>query len=335
MAQPTIGLGIEERSGEPDAKRRREGSCDAVLPSSVGITTVTQGSSCSSATGTRGVGASAERIQPIKAYKNHEFLGSGAARLIRVMCEFEETGARLEAQGVDRVVMFFGSARAKPKDEYEEALQAAEATAKAAPGDSRAALQLRRLQKQAFLIPMFDAVRELAKRLTLWSAERATQGKPPYYVGTGGGPGMMAAANHGAALAGGKSLGLGISLPFEDGLNPWVTPALGFEFHYFFTRKFWMAYKMMALVIAPGGLGTCDELFEIITLMQTGKIRKLPIILIGKKFWNDCIRWEAFVEYGMISEEDASQLIFADSAEEAFPLLVAGLERIEADGHTP
>jgi len=241
----------------------------------------------------------------------------------------------LEAQGVDRVVMFFGSARAKPKDEYEEALQAAEATAKAAPGDSRAALQLRRLQKQAFLIPMFDAVRELAKRLTLWSAERATQGKPPYYVGTGGGPGMMAAANHGAALAGGKSLGLGISLPFEDGLNPWVTPALGFEFHYFFTRKFWMAYKMMALVIAPGGLGTCDELFEIITLMQTGKIRKLPIILIGKKFWNDCIRWEAFVEYGMISEEDASQLIFADSAEEAFPLLVAGLEQIEADGYTP
>merc|ERR1719367_609002 len=91
-----------------------------------------------------------------------------------------------------------------------------------------------------------------------------------------------------------------------------------------------MAYKMMALVIAPGDLGTCDELFEIITLMQTGKMRKLPIILIGKKFWNDCIRWEAFVEYGMISEEDASQLIFADSADEAFPHLIAGLERIEA-----
>merc|ERR1719507_381617 len=268
---------------------------------------------------------------PLKAYKNPEFLGSGAARLIRVMCEFEETNQRLEAQNVDRVVMFFGSARAKPKEEYEASLQAAQAAAKAAPDDSRAALQLRRLEKQAFLIPMFDTVRELAKRLTLWDAERATQGKAPHYVGTGGGPGMMAAANHGAALAGGKSLGLGISLPFEDGLNPWVTPELGFEFHYFFTRKFWMAYKMTALVIAPGGLGTCDELFEIITLMQTGKIPKRPIILIGKKFWNDCIRWEAFVEYGMISEEDASQLIFADSADEAFPHLIAGLERIDAN----
>jgi len=334
MAQPTNGPGINE----PDAKRRREDSCAAALPSSVNTSTVTQGgSSCSSSTAdTHGAGASAHRIQPLKAYKNPEFLGSGAARLIRVMCEFEETGARLEAQGVERVVMFFGSARAKPKDEYEAALLAAEAAAKAAPGDSRAALQLRRLQKQAFLIPMLDTTRELARRLTLWSSQRATQRKPHYYVGTGGGPGMMAAANHGASLAGGKSLGLGISLPFEDGLNPWVTPALGFEFHYFFTRKFWMAYKMMALVIAPGGLGTCDELFEIITLMQTGKIpRKLPIILIGKKFWNDCINWEAFVEYGMISEDDVSQLIFADSADEAFSNLIAGLEKIEADGYTP
>eukprot|EP00419_Tripos_fusus_P064843 CAMPEP_0172931258 /NCGR_PEP_ID=MMETSP1075-20121228/219406_1 /TAXON_ID=2916 /ORGANISM="Ceratium fusus, Strain PA161109" /LENGTH=309 /DNA_ID=CAMNT_0013792577 /DNA_START=63 /DNA_END=992 /DNA_ORIENTATION=- len=304
MTEIADGPGQKEGSDVPDAKRRREDNYAAALPSSVNT---------------------------VKAYKNSEFLGSGAARLIRVMCEFEETGARLDAQGVENVVMFFGSARAKPKAEYEAALRAAEAAVEAAPVDSRAAVALRRLQKQAFLIPMFDAVRELAKKLTLWSAERVAMGKPPFYVGTGGGPGMMAAANHGAALAGGKSLGLGISLPFEDGLNPWVTPSLGFEFHYFFTRKFWMSYKMMALVIAPGGLGTCDELFEIITLMQTGKIgRKLPIILIGKKFWNDCIKWEAFVEYGMISEEDASQLIFADSADEAFPQLIAGLERIEA-----
>jgi uncharacterized protein (TIGR00730 family) len=318
------GPGKEELSGEPNAKRRRE-NCVAALPLVANIPAVTQD--------THGAGANMERPQPMKAYKNPEFLGSAAARTIRVMCEFEETGHRLEAQGVDRVVMFFGSARAKPKAEYEVALKAAEAAAKGAPSNSRAVVALQRLQKQAFLIPMFDAVEELARRLTLWSAERATQGKPPFYVGTGGGPGMMAAANHGAALAGGRSLGLGISLPFEDGLNPWVTPSLGFEFHYFFTRKFWMAYKMAALVIAPGGLGTCDELFEIITLMQTGKIpRKLPIILIGKQFWHDCIRWEAFVEYGMISEEDASQLIFADSADEAFPHLIAGLERVENDG---
>ena len=122
----------------------------------------------------------------------------------------------------------------------------------------------------------------------------------------------------GAALAKGKSIGLGISVPFEDGLNPWVTPELGFEFHYFFTRKFWMAFKCMGLVVAPGGFGTCDELFELLTLMQTGKIkRQLPIVLIGKKFWKDCIQWDAFVHYGMISDWDAQQLRFADTAEEA------------------
>merc|ERR1711974_265522 len=117
-----------------------------------------------------------------------------------------------------------------------------------------------------------------------------------------------------------------------DRLNPWVTPSLGFEFHYFFARKFWMGYRCKGLVVAPGGLGTCDELFEIMTLMQTGKIKKkIPVVLIGKKFWNDCIDWSSFVEYGMISQEDASQLKFADTAEEAFEHLVAGIERVEAE----
>merc|ERR1719433_331849 len=143
----------------------------------------------------------------------------------------------------------------------------------------------------------------------------------------------MSAANKGAYLAGGKSVGFGISLPFEDGLNPYVTPEIGFEFHYFFTRKFWMSWKCMGLVVAPGGLGTCDELFELITLMQTRKIqRQLPVILIGKKFWQACINWQAFVEYGMIADEDAEQLVFADTAEEAFQALVAGVERMEARG---
>merc|ERR1719401_2440414 len=163
--------------------------------------------------------------------------------------------------------------------------------------------------------------------------KRAAQGKTTYSVGTGGGPGMMEAANKGAALAGGQSIGFGISLPFEKGLNPYVTPSLAFEFHYFFTRKFWMSYKCMGLVVAPGGLGTCDELFEVITLMQTGKIkRKLPVILIGRQFWQACINWQAFVEYGMISDSDANQIIFADTAEEAFRALVAGIERMEAGG---
>merc|ERR1719471_2008112 len=302
------GAEPREAEVEPCPKRRR-------LEEEEEQETRASSSSCSEASDPSSV-ADPELLvgpKPLKAYRNPGFLNSHEARLIRVMCEMEEPGARLDAQGIENIVMFFGSARAKPRAEYEAALGQAEAAAGAGPEDARAQGALARLRKQAFLIPMFDAVRDLARMMTEWSMERARAGKPAYHVGTGGGPGMMTAANHGAALAGGKSAGLGISLPFEDGLNPYVTPTLGFEYHYFFTRKFWMSYKMMALVIAPGGLGTCDELFEIITLMQTGKIPKRPIILIGKKFWNDCIRWEAFVEYGMISEEDASQLIFADS----------------------
>jgi len=277
-----------------------------------------------------------EGPRPHKSYRNPEFLNSSSARMIRVMCELEEPKARLEENGVENIVMFFGSARAKPKREYEIALKEAEEAAAAAPDDAKAAGALARIQKQAFLIPMFDAVRDLARMMTEWSLKRATSGKPQYHVGTGGGPGMMTAANQGAALAGGKSAGLGISLPFEDGLNPYVTEELGFEFHYFFTRKFWMSYKCMGLVVAPGGLGTCDELFELITLMQTRKIeRPIPVILIGRKFWQACINWDAFVDYGMISEQDADQLIFADTAEEAFPHLVAGIEKLEASGIPP
>jgi hypothetical protein len=269
--------------------------------------------------------------KPEKAYKSSEFLNSKGARMIRMMCELQQPGAVLEEHGVDNVIMFFGSARAKPRAQYEQAVRDAEAKAAVDPSDKRAQGALARLQKQAFLIPMFDVVQELARMTTEWSMRRAAQGRMAYSVGTGGGPGMMEAANKGATLAGGKSIGFGISLPFEDHLNPYVTPDLAFEFHYFFTRKFWMSYKCMGLVVAPGGLGTCDELFEVITLMQTGKIRRsLPVILIGKQFWKSCINWDFFVQTGMISDEDANQLIFADTAQEAFDALVAGVTALEA-----
>jgi len=269
--------------------------------------------------------------KPAKAYKNPDFLNSHEARLIRVMCELQEPGQRLEQQKVDNIVMFFGSARAKPKEAYEASLKDAEEAAEKAPSDNGKKAALERMKKQAFLVPMFDVTTELARKLTVWSAAREKKGDKTYYVGTGAGPGMMEAANKGAWLAKGPSVGFGISLPFEDRLNPYVTPELGFEFHYFFTRKFWMCYKCMGLVVAPGGLGTCDELFELMTLMQTGKIkRKLPIVLIGKQFWQACINWQAFVDYGMISEEDASQLHFVDTAEEAFKALTDGIVAVEA-----
>jgi len=271
-----------------------------------------------------------EGPKPPKAYKNGDFLNSHDARLIRIMCELQEPGQRLDEHGVENIVMFFGSARAKPRAQYEETLRRAEADAAARPEDAGARAALERVKKQAFLVPMFDVTTELARKFTEWSQTRAAEGKARYAVGTGAGPGMMEAANKGAHLAKGPSVGFGISLPFEDRLNPYVTPELGFEYHYFFTRKFWMCYKCMGLVVAPGGLGTCDELFELMTLMQTGKIkRKLPVILIGKQFWKACIKWEAFVEYGMISEADANQLIFVDTADEAFKALTDGILAIE------
>jgi uncharacterized protein (TIGR00730 family) len=274
--------------------------------------------------------------KPDKAYKSSEFLNSKSARMIRMMCELQQPGAQLEEEGVDNVVMIFGSARAKPKAEYENAVKDAEAKVSANPNDDKAQGALVRLKKQAFLMPYFDAVQDCAKLITEWSLKRVAEGKAAYHVGTGGGPGMMEAANKGAVMGGGRSVGFGISLPFEDRLNPYVSPDLAFEFHYFFTRKFWMSYKCMGLIVAPGGLGTCDELFEIITLMQTGKIRRsLPVILIGKDFWKSAINWDFFVQTGMISDQDANQLVFTDSAEEAFQCLVSGIERMEAAPNSP
>jgi len=271
--------------------------------------------------------------KPDKSYKNNDFLNSPEARMIRIMCELQQPGDQLEKEGVENIVMFFGSARAKSKEEYETALAEAQAKVDQNPDDAEKKAALDRLKKMAFMPAMYEATRDLAGKLTRWNMERQPGTritKPTYTVGTGGGPGMMQAANEGAYRAGGKSCGFGISLPFEDRLNPYCSPELSCEFHYFFTRKFWMAYKVMGLVVAPGGLGTCDELFEILTLKQTGKIkRKLPIILLGKKFWKDCINWQAFVDYGMISQTDYDSLHFADSADEAFEILRSGIESME------
>jgi len=148
------------------------------------------------------------------------------------------------------------------------------------------------------------------------------------YVCTGGGPGFMEAANRGASeVVGGKSIGMGITLPFEEGLNPFVTPELAFEYHYFFTRKFWMAFHMQALVVAPGGMGTCDELFELLTLKQTGKIQKsLPVVLLGKAYWKSVINWQKLGVYGVINPAEVDELLFTDDVQEAFDFIVRSLE---------
>jgi len=193
--------------------------------------------------------------------------------------------------------------------------------------------QLDILSRQQQLLKYHQVSRDLARAITAWSLEREKQGKASYTVATGGGPGLNEGANEGAWEAGGKSVGFGGG---RWKFNRYVTPELAFMFHYFFTRKFWMTYKCMGIVALPGALGTCDELFEIMTLMQTGKIRrKLPIVLVGVEFWQQAVCWKKMAEYGMISDQDVSQLFFTDSADQAFKYIVKFWEEHEVDGHVP
>jgi len=185
------------------------------------------------------------------------------------------------------------------------------------------------MSKQQPLLKYHQVTRDLSRRLTAWSMQRKEAGKPAYHVATGGGGGLVEAANEGAWEAGGKSIGFCDNGSF----NKYMTPELTFNFHYFFTKKFWMAYKCMGLVALPGGFGSCDELFEILTLMQTGKIkRKMPVVLVGKDYWLNAIHWKNMAEYGMISDQDVEQLLFTDSADEAFQHIVTFWESMEKDG---
>ncbi|KAG5189184.1 hypothetical protein JKP88DRAFT_160854 [Tribonema minus] len=308
-----------------------------------------------------------------KAYKNQEFLGSSQARLLRVMCEYEETMLRLKRYKIKATVLVFGSARAKSQEDWEAAVAAARAAEAEAEGEAKAAATkaLQKIEKTSWMGEMTDKIVELSRLLTEWAVSPECRlGKdhtisgvtryhhtdprysahprklganvPSYgvlgddepleqgvYVCTGGGPGFMEAANKGAAMVpGAKNMGMGITLPFEDGLNEYVTPELAFEFHYFFTRKFWMVYHCQALVVAPGGFGTLDELFEVLTLKQTGKIQKtLPVVLFGKTFWQAVVNWQALVDFGTIAQEDVDSLFFTDSEQEAFQFLVASLSK--------
>ncbi|MBA3974365.1 MAG: TIGR00730 family Rossman fold protein [Candidatus Solibacter sp.] len=222
------------------------------------------------------------------AYRNEEFLRGWSARSLRILSEYFEPLDRLGRHKIRDTVVFFGSARIRetgPMSKY------------------------------------YDAARELARQATAWSDSL----EPPtrrFVVCTGGGPGIMEAANRGAEDAGGLSIGLNIALPFEQFPNPHITSDLNFEFHYFFMRKFWFAYLAKALVVFPGGFGTLDELSEILTLAQTQKLeKKIKIVLYGRDFWNEIINFEALVKHGMISAEDLDLFEFADTPEDAMAVL--------------
>jgi uncharacterized protein (TIGR00730 family) len=226
------------------------------------------------------------------AYKNEAFLDSDDARPLRILAEYLQPLYAFQRERICGTVVFFGSARLLPDGP---------------------------------LGNYYEAARELARLVTLWS----TQLSPDVchcVVCTGGGGGIMEAANRGAADAGGKSIGLNIGLPHEQRPNPYISPELSFEFHYFFMRKLWFAHLARALVVFPGGFGTLDELTEILTLMQTGKIiRRIPIVLYGSAYWNEVINFAALVRHGMIDSKDRALFRFADDPASALALLQAGM----------
>jgi hypothetical protein len=252
---------------------------------------------------------------PQKAYLNDAFVHSRDARPMRILAEYLEPKARLENQHVRDTIVFFGSARLKSEDEAKRLLD----EARQSGGDIEAAEMV--LQMAGY----YESARELAHRLTDWS-KNLEGDERRFVVCTGGGPGIMEAANKGASEARGLNIGLGISLPFESTGNPHVTRSLGFEFHYFFMRKFWFTYLAKAIVAMPGGFGTLDELCEILTLIQTFKIkRRLPIVLFGATFWNDVVDFDALARYGTINKQDLDLMYFTDSVDEAFDYITKDL----------
>lgn len=267
-----------------------------------------------------------ENTRPPKAYTNLEFVHSPDARPLRILAEFMEPLHRFRAQNVKDTVVFFGSARIRTPEAAQAQVDAAQARIQAEGSSPEGDALLARALGGLRLARYYDDAVELARLLTEWSQSLPTHERH-FLVCSGGGPGIMEAANKGASLADGKSIGLNISIPFEQNPNPYISPELNFEFHYFFMRKFWFVYLAKALIVFPGGFGTLDEMMEVLTLVQTRKVSKpLPIVVFGKEYWDDIINLEAMAKWGTISREDIKLLHFSDSPQEAFEYLKARLE---------
>lgn len=272
--------------------------------------------------------------KPEKAYKNIPFLSSPDGRLVRVLSEFLEPQARFRRKHIRDTVVFFGSARTLPPDVAAEQLAAAEAALR--ENASPEAVASRDVAARAVTLSKYYAdAAALAERLTQWSmALPTTNGR--FVICSGGGPGIMEAANRGAQAAGGESVALNISLPMEQAGNPYQTPELAFEFHYFFVRKFWFMYLAKALVVFPGGFGTFDEMFEVLTLIQTRKTAKqIPMVVYGSEYWNEVLNLPALAKWGMIHPEDLELFKFCDTVDEAFDHITGELGRIYLNRAAP
>ncbi len=271
-----------------------------------------------------------QNSKPIKAYDNKEFLHSRDARIIRILAEYLYPEQHFKKHKIKKLIIFFGSARSMSLNEWQKKLHLLEnELTNTVDNDQRIILKEKiRLHKMRKLITndYEDAV-ELSRLITQWSLTLPK--KDRFHVCSGGGPGMMEAANKGAKLAGGLSIGFNISLPFEQDSNLFITPEHNFEFHYFFMRKFWFVYKGQALIVFPGGFGTLDELMEILTLRQTQKVsRPIPIILYSREFWNNLINFQYLIDMGMISSNDINLFLYADKPNEAFEIIKNQLSEI-------
>ncbi|MDP6345246.1 MAG: TIGR00730 family Rossman fold protein [Alphaproteobacteria bacterium] len=256
-----------------------------------------------------------EHFHPSKAYHDADFVNGVSARPLRILAEYLKPETVFAQSHVRDTIVIFGSARVPSAEAASAALDAEIAGG----GDVRSA------ERKLAMSRYYEESRELAGRLTEWSKGLDREDKR-FVVCTGGGPGIMEAANRGASEAKGLNIGLNISLPFEQYANPYITRNLAFEFHYFFTRKFWFVYLAKAIVVMPGGFGTLDELFETLTLVQTGKIKKrVPIVLYGSDFWDRVVDFQALADFGVIGADDLALLHRADSVDEAFDYLTAEL----------
>ena len=265
------------------------------------------------------------------AYQNETFLNSPDGRILRILSEYQEPLARFRREQIQDTVVFFGSARFEGKSAAKKNLTAVENNGANAPL-AQQDLNLKRAQAGVDMARYYEDARRLAHMLTKWSIQIPAR-RHRFVVTTGGGPGIMEAANLGAHEAGGKTIGLNIALPFEQNPNTYVTPSLNFQFHYFFMRKFWFAYLAKGLVIFPGGFGTMDELFEILTLAQTDKLaKKILVVIYGSEYWNRIINFQAFVDAGTVSQGDLDLLKIVDSPEDAFEFLRDGLTKHHLGG---
>ncbi len=266
----------------------------------------------------------------VNSFHNRDFMESPEARPLRLMAEYVEPFTRFRRLNIRNTVVFFGSARSVTSDESRRRRDTARRVWQRSKSTERTVLRgaYERSKYAVKLSAYYEQARELARRMTEWSLAAHSPSKR-FYVCSGGGPGMMAAANQGALDAGGRSVGLNITLPFEQTPNPYQSPELAFEFHYFFMRKFWFVYLAKGLVIFPGGFGTMDEFFELLTIVQTEKTTKtMPIVLFGSEFWREIVNFEALVKWGVIDPDDLDLFRIYDDVDSAFTYMTEELTRL-------